>query len=49
MSIGVALHENFTTNNPTLVWRIRKLGDYFGAAKSITDALMNPAISRLKN
>jgi len=48
MSIGAALRENLSTNKPTLVRQIRKLGDYYGAAKSITEALTDPVISQLK-
>ena len=43
MPIGVALHNNPIINE-SRVRRIRKLGDYYGTANSITQALMKPAI-----
>ena len=48
MTIGAALHHDPIINSPTLVRRIQKLGDYYNAVQSITKALMDPAILKLK-
>jgi hypothetical protein len=44
----MALDQNTIINNPVLIRRIKKLGDYCSAALSITEALSNPVLLSLK-
>ena len=45
---GHALRKEPVVENPTIVRRIQKLGDYYGAAYCITRTLMNPAVNGLR-
>jgi hypothetical protein len=50
LPLGLTLKKNpsIIANNETLVRRLRKLGDYYAAASSITAALMDKAIYKMR-
>ena len=47
--ISSVLRANSIVKKDTLVRRVQKLGDYFGAARSIAGAFKDPTIRKLRN
>jgi hypothetical protein len=46
--VGRALHKEPIVSNTSLMRRIQKLGDYYGAARAITKALGTPIVFGLR-